>query len=138
MPIELQWPEKQTLDVLDYSCDLSGDLVAGETITDVAVSVSPSGAGELSVQSVAVQGNVIVVWLTGGVGGRGYLIRLDATTSAGRVFDVLATLPMSRTLTPYPVPDAVSAGFSTPVTYHVPVLVQASSTIAGQGNVIGP
>jgi hypothetical protein len=138
MPIELQWPEKQTLDVLDYSCDLSGDLVAGETITDISVSASPIGPEELTVQSVALQGKVIVVWVAGGVGGRGYLIRLDARTSAGRIFDVLATLPMSRTLTPYPVPDAISAGFSTPVTYHMPVLVQASADLAGQGNVIGP
>jgi hypothetical protein len=132
MPIELKWPEKQTLDALDYACDMTGDLVSGETITDIAVSVKPSGTDELNVQSVALQGNVIVVWLTGGVGGRGYLVRIDVTTSAERVFDVLAVLPMSRILMPFPVPEPTSQDFSEPITYHEPVAVQAAATIAGQ------
>jgi hypothetical protein len=133
MPIELQWPEKQTLDTLDYACDMTGDLVAGETITDVAVSVSPSGAGELSVQGVASQGNIIVVWLSGGVGGRGYLVRLDVTTSAGRVFDVLAVVPMSRILMSFPVPEPSSMGFSTPVTLRQQL---ASATLRGRANLV--
>jgi len=59
-------------------------LAGGESITDHAVTVAPTG---LTADSSAVVngGTAVQVWLSGGVAGQRYTVACKVTTSAGRI-----------------------------------------------------
>jgi hypothetical protein len=127
--IELEWPaEKQPGDILDYSVDVSAEMnvANGDTVSSVAASIKPSGTGELAIggRVVGLQlyaiGGIVTVWLSGGVPGRSYIVRLLVTLSNGKVLDIMGMLRVSRLLAVSPMPTALVSDFSTPVVWTGP------------------
>jgi hypothetical protein len=116
----LTWPMKEPGSTLDYALDLSC-LPSGETVTTASGSVMPSGAGELAVQSLGLNSGSLVVWLTSGVPGRYYRIKIDVTTvdafNATRNYEWLIGMTVDPELAPATPTTPPSAGFSTPVTW---------------------
>ena len=116
-PQALRWPVAGADANLDYYIDFTAAIIdAGDTIAAVGVSVAPSGAGELSVATVTIEGNIVGAWLSGGVAGRDYTIRNDVTTVAGRTFEALVGLLVDPATAAFPLPDPPSTSFGTPVT----------------------
>ena len=116
----LAWPTKEPGSTLDYALDLS-DLPTTETVTAASASIMPSGAGELTVQSLSLIVSDLVVWLTGGVAGRYYRIKIDVTTvdrsNVTRVYEWLVGLTVDPELAPAIPTIPPSPGFGPPVTW---------------------
>ena len=114
----LQWPVAQPSDTLDYGLDMSSVVTPEtDTIIQVVASVQPSGSGELTITQLYVIGNVVVIWLSGGVATRTYQIQLDITTVNARSYSLVAYLPVSSELAVPPVPLPPVAGFGTTTTW---------------------
>lgn len=102
---------------LDYYLDARGALYAADDIiNEVALSFSPYGDGELQAASLSVVDSIITVWLSGGVPGRSYRIKVQATTAGTRGLTWLISLKMDATLAATPLPTPEFEGFSTPIT----------------------
>ena len=116
----LQWPVAQSAETLDYFLDASAVLPDGDFVVFVAASARPSGAGELSVVSTSATSTVITVTLSGGVAGRTYSVRVDASTAAGREYSWIVGLPVSASCvgTPFTLPP--DPGFGLTVTWTYP------------------
>ncbi len=113
-----RWPVRQPGDLLDYALDVSFALFdVADDLAAVAWSASPSGPGELTAVSVGVEGGVITGWMSGGMPGRVYVVRIEATTIAGRKFEWLAGIQVSAILGPIPLPAPASPGFGPPATW---------------------
>ncbi len=115
VPAPLSWPTKDPADVLDYEFDISAALAgnAGDAITGLGVAVSPDGAGDLAVASVAADGPVVVLWLTGGQAGTTYAVRITVTTQNGRTIGRAVMLPVQAlAATPAPVGALTTDGGS--------------------------
>lgn len=69
---------------LDYGCDWSAWLQAGETITDAAWSVDDD---TLTIVDTTNDGTTTTVWLSAGVLGRTYRVTNHITSSMGRQDD---------------------------------------------------
>lgn len=111
------WPVAQPDDDLDYSIDIAAVLEEiNDTIASASVASAPSGTGELTIVSVAINGDVITSWLSGGVAGRTYCIDISVTTTGGRVFVFCVHLPISAILATNPIPLPPNPGYSSPVT----------------------
>jgi hypothetical protein len=90
------WPKKRPTEVLDYELEISAPLIdAGDDISNLSISIAPSGSGELQPVSVALNGTRVVAWLSGGVPGRSYTVKLDASTTGGRTFEWLVGIEVS-------------------------------------------
>lgn len=75
--------QKQPADQLDYDLDFSDWLTDDDTITGaVATSSVPA---ELTVQSLQVIGQLVKIWIAGGVSGATYKITATITTSQARI-----------------------------------------------------
>ena len=110
----LQWQTAETSDALDYDLDATA-AIPGDLISSLAVSVSPSGAGELVAVSASAVLNAVSIQLSDGVSGRLYSVRVDATTELGRSYSWIIYLPVvSPHSTNAPPPPPV-AGFGTSV-----------------------
>jgi hypothetical protein len=112
----LQWPIAEPADILDYLIDATL-AVGNDYIASASVSVTPSGTGEMSPVSVVVTGAIISVKLSGGVAGRTYLVRIDASTQLLREYSWVVTLPVSAEFASYPLPIAPVAGFGSAVAW---------------------
>ena len=112
----LQWPIAEPADILDYLIDATL-AVGNDYIASASVSVTPSGTGEMSPVSVVVTGAIINVKLSGGVAGRTYLVRIDASTQLLREYSWVVTLPVSAEFASYPLPIAPVAGFGSSVAW---------------------
>lgn len=132
-PQVLQWAVAEPDDYLDYYLDVTAPLAnlpTSDLIANVTASALPSGAGELTIQSVnQISNSVVQAWLQGGVPGRLYTIKLDIATFYGRQLSYQVLLPIDPL--PYlpPVPVAPSPGFGTPITSNA----MALETGAGVG-----
>ena len=95
-PPPLNWAAKDPRDALDYQIDISPVVIGddGDTINTVDVSVVPSGAGDLAVVSSAVDGNRIIVWLSGGRPKVIYNVTVEMTTTNGRALQISILLPV--------------------------------------------
>lgn len=85
----IDWPVKAPAAVADYAIDWSSRLAVGETLTGHTVTVT--GATK---DSDARTGNIVTVWLSGGVEGTLAKIVVRVTTSGGRTFEEMALLPI--------------------------------------------
>lgn len=92
----LSWPAKDPGDVLDYQFDVSAALGAntGDSIATVDVAITPAGTGDLAVDSVAADGALAVLWLSGGHAGTIYTVRISVTTQTGRTISRAVLLPV--------------------------------------------
>ncbi len=114
---DVTWPMKEPGSYLDFSYNAAPDLSLGpDTLTSIAVSIKPSGAGELTAVSASFSGAMITVWLGGGVAGRSYVVKIDGTCASGRVFEWTAGIVCDPVLASYPLAAPASADFGTPVT----------------------
>jgi hypothetical protein len=103
------WPEAQLGSALDYSWDTFRDLAPiRDAIASVAVSIQPSGSGELAVTSVSVDRFLIMLNLSGGVAGRLYFIQITVSTLAGRTFVYVIGLQISPLLAVPPIEPPAS------------------------------
>lgn len=112
----LAWPEAEPSDDLDYSLDVSAALdEVNDTIASVAVSVAPSGSGEMSPHDVSFSGGVITVWLSGGAPTRAYGVQVAVTTAANRRLSYFVSIFVSADTAVLPVPPPPYPGYGTPV-----------------------
>jgi hypothetical protein len=95
-PAPLNWPAKDPTDVLDYQFDISPAVVGnhGDTIATLDVTIEPNNPGDLVLKSATVDGNVAVLWLSGGQAGTVYLLTLVITTVNGRTIQRSILLPV--------------------------------------------
>jgi len=112
----LTWPVAEPDDSLTYALDVSAALLdSAEEIFSASVCAAPSGAGELSVNSIFFSNREIFVSLSGGVPGRIYRVKITATTFSDRIFIWYVNLPIDATLASFPIPIAPSPFFSAPI-----------------------
>jgi hypothetical protein len=114
----LQWPAygplQQPQSNLWYTYVANGETGNNaDPLASVAVSVAPSGVGEVTIGGLTVSGDSINVRMIGGVAGRFYIVKLVIVTQSQQTFEALISLPMDRTLAPYPLPVPPNLGFGT-------------------------
>lgn len=85
----ITWPAKDPLEVLDFAWTVPLD--SGDTIASRTASVS---AGSITIDSSAVSGSSVVLWISGGAADEVALVSLTATTTNGRTFREAASLPV--------------------------------------------
>lgn len=118
----LQWQTAEPSEVLDYVLDATA-AIPGDLIAALSVSIFPSGSGEMTASAVSAVLNVATIRLSGGVAGRLYSIRVDATTQLGRLYSWVVYLPVMdprSNIAPSPAPvanfgDAIVWVYSGPV-----------------------
>lgn len=108
VPAPPSWPAKDPADTLDYEIDVSQALAGneGDGIATVAVVVLP--AGELLPGVVAADGEVAVLWFSGGVAGTTYVVTASITTTSGRAISRAVLLPVQPLATAI-APNAAAA-----------------------------
>jgi hypothetical protein len=112
----LQWPAARVNEALDYYLDVSAPLTY-DLISNIFVSASPYGEGELRIDVLSAEGSIIRLGLDGGVAGRTYRIRINCITELGREFSWVAVLPFSAEGSIGPIPIAPNAGFGPDTTW---------------------
>ena len=75
--------QKTPSDLLDYDIDFSEWITDSDTITTVVAEVIPSGG--LTVASTSVSTPIVKAWLSGGVSGESYEVKVTVSTLSGRV-----------------------------------------------------
>lgn len=97
---------------------------ASDSIAGVSVTICPSGSGELAASNISVYGDVITVWLSGGVPGRIYEIAFAITGVSTNPYNWVVGLLVDSDLEGYPIPDPPSTNFGSAVTWggYVPSL----------------
>ena len=95
-PAPLNWPAKDPQDVLDYQLDIGPAVIgnAGDTITAMNVTVTPSSPGDLVINSVSADGTLAVLWLAGGQAGVVYTITCTISMTSGRTIQRSLLLPV--------------------------------------------
>jgi hypothetical protein len=91
----------------------------------MAFSAMPSGTGEVTPSRLSLgptaatppTETLVTVWLDGGIAGRTYTYKLDLTTFAGRVYEILIGQVCNPLLAANPIPQPVNPGFGTPITW---------------------
>jgi hypothetical protein len=108
-PPPLNWPAKDPTDVLDYQFDISPAVLGndGDMIATLDVTIEPNNPGDLTLKSAEADGNVAVLWLTGGQAGTVYLIGIVITTVNGRTIQRSILLPVVYLSVPPIPPNAL-------------------------------
>jgi hypothetical protein len=109
-PPPLNWPTKDPGDVLDYILDIGPAIVGndGDGISTLAVNVTPSNPGDLTLQSTTADGSRIILWLSGGQAGTIYTVTFTITTTNGRTLQRSVLLPVVLLSVPPVPPNALS------------------------------
>lgn len=96
VPAPLCWPIKDPSDTLDYQFDIAPALIGndGDAISTLDISINPSAAGDLALNSALADGARAVLWLSSGQSGTTYTITLTIGTQAGRTIARSALLPV--------------------------------------------
>lgn len=93
-PAPLSWPAKDPADTLDYEIDFGPALAGNEGDSIVAVLVAVQPAGELLPGAVAADGELAVLWFSGGIAGTTYVVTASVTTASGRAISRAVLLPV--------------------------------------------
>ncbi len=115
---DIYFPNIEPGEYSSYTYDAAAAVTYGgvvDPIVAMSISTEPSGAGEASVASLSLYGNVVTAWINGGVAGRVYTHQLVLTTQAGRVIPVLIGQVCDPFLESIPIPPAPVPGFGSPV-----------------------
>ncbi len=80
---------KRPDDLLDYDVTFERWLSDGDTITDATAESDPIGA---TIDRVEIFGDIVKVWISGGIAGNSHKINVTATTTQGRVKEVTFNL----------------------------------------------
>lgn len=99
-PPPLNWPAKDPADVLDYRFDLNLALIGndGDGIATLDVTIEPDNPGDLALNSATADGNIAILWLSGGQAGTIYSVNITIGTLNGRTLSrsiLLPVLPLS-------------------------------------------
>jgi hypothetical protein len=102
---------------LAYSYDMTPYLApAADSIAQVSLSTSPSGAGELQAVDLSVTGNVFTVQFTSGVPGRAYSNLILVTGRSGRVWNLFGYIMVQVIQRGgYPLAPPSSPGYGPPI-----------------------
>jgi hypothetical protein len=116
-PATLAWPAKDPGDVLDYEFDISPALAGNEkdTIATISVTIQPSAIGDLTLNSSAADGSVVVLWLAGGQVGTVYSVQVSMGTTAGRTIGRAIYLPVLALVSGAPPASALTTADGTAV-----------------------
>jgi len=116
---QLWWPAAYPLTNLDYAANICAELMAsGDAVATVALSLQPSGEGEMQALDLSVTGDLVVVQLAGGQPWREYLAQVIVTGVSGRVWPSYVNIickgggALFGSAPPPPV-----AGYGTPITW---------------------
>jgi hypothetical protein len=95
-PSPLKWPTKDPSDTLDYVFDITPALSAnsGDAISTLDVTISPNNPGDVTLASATADGNLAVLWLTGGQAQTTYTVTITISTSGGRTLARSVSLPV--------------------------------------------
>lgn len=119
-PLPLRWPTAQPGDDLDYSLDLTEPLCdVHDSIASASLTTQPSGTGELQASNLSVLGDVVTVWLSGGIPTRDYIIAFTIRGLSGRSWVELVDLNISPRLGEWPPPPAPDIGPGEPITWNL-------------------
>jgi hypothetical protein len=90
------WPPKDPADVLDYVYDIAPALFGdeGDSITQLDVTIVPSGTGALTLSASSANGQRAILWLGAGQSGTTYSVTLAIATVGGRSFQRTVLLPV--------------------------------------------
>jgi len=126
----LQWPVAEPLEDLDYYLNVAAPLTQfNDSISTLTVSVAPSGTGELQptyLNTFDSEQHIIELWLSGGVPGRVYTVRVDMVTINARTFSWLVTLPIDLQYAVPPIPLPPNPGFGPPLPWaNVPIELES-------------
>ena len=116
------WPVQQPGEYADYSYCATGDITVNgvqDNILSMSIAVMPSGSGEVQLSRLTLSdtGNLITVWLQGGVAGRVYIYQLILNTQALRTYQIFIGQLCNPLLAANPVPPPPSPFFGNPVTW---------------------
>ena len=102
MPAPLSWPAKDPSDILDYEFDVRSAFVGneGDHIASVNATISPSGAGDLTLNSAVADGYCAVFWFSGGQPGVIYTVQITVMTANGRTIGRSVLLPVLALTSP--------------------------------------
>jgi hypothetical protein len=126
----LSWPMKEPGAFLDHYYDAAnstsgartlsaGNDLGTDTISSVALTISPSGPGELTASTLTVSGGVVAFWLGAGIAGRNYVVTIDAVCTSGRTFGWVAGVVVDPLTATYPLPSPQSTGPCTALTWSL-------------------
>ena len=95
-PPPLNWPTKDPTDILDYRFDVTPAVIGndGDGIATLDVTIVPANPGDLALNSATADGNVAVLWLSGGQAGTVYSINIVIGTLNGRTISRNILLPV--------------------------------------------
>lgn len=115
-----RWQTASPDDDLDYYADAT-ELMAdvSDRIVSAELSIKPSGAGELTAGLFGVSGTLIVAWLSGGVSGRDYWVKIGAATLGGRTFTRIVNLLIDPRGAATPLPAPPVNDFGAPITWSL-------------------
>ena len=80
----LRWPDKAPFEILDFSFALDAEFSAGERVVRATLWSEPSGDRDLVPIDLTVNINTVTTWLSAGVPGRTYTVKLVVVGSFGR------------------------------------------------------
>jgi hypothetical protein len=103
-PVMPSWPVKDPADVLDYAVDVSAAVAGddGDAVVNVSVVTAPDATGDLTLNSAAMDGSLVVLWFGAGLSGTIYTATLAITLSSGRVVSRSIALPVYSLSGPSP------------------------------------
>ena len=135
----LWWPLKPVGASLDYSLDVSQAIdPANDFIETVSVAAAPSGDGELAIDDLIVDDNLLTLTCGLGVASRVYTINFTITMTDGRVFNFLVNQGVSPVLPGYPVPVAPAPGYGDSLVYTYAASLDFSNALnSGYAPLIG-
>ena len=126
-PPALNWPPKDPTDTLDYSLDISQIIAGneGDAIMTLDVVINPNNPGDLTLQSSSADGDLAVLWLSGGFAGTVYQVTVTIGTNGGRVIGRTINLPVIGFATLPPAQEALTDQTGSAITdqYDAPILV---------------
>ena len=113
----LRWPSKEPGTTRTYSLDLSQDL-PGVPLKQVSAQLSPSGTGEMAINSISVDASMVNLVFAGGVAGRSHLVKIDVTPQGLPVVEYVAFIYIDRAMASWPIPNPPASGFGAAVTWN--------------------
>lgn len=114
----LQWPIGAANEELDYYLDTTAAIYRNnDEISNLGVSIAPSGEGELSITDVSMDNGIVRMDFTGGVPGRFYRVRVNVNTLLGRNYSWVVNLPISKEYFAGTFPVAPDPGFGNVATW---------------------
>jgi hypothetical protein len=112
-----QWPVKDPADVLDYQVDISAAMVGnpGDSIASADIAIVPSLPGDLQLNSIAIDGQRVLLWLANGQSGTLYEVTVTMVTINGRVLQRGILLPVQAMSNQDAPPGALQIGTGAPL-----------------------